>query len=236
MMWSMIASAITGIVLGTFFVLSWRRSVGKICPSQFWNTLHQITGELLRVDATAELLQLYRRLFACVARYIAGNFIGLVIGLLPVVLLFYIVVPEVNTYRDREMRIVEVYPANVATLSQNGLELNRHHDAERSLYDLGKIQEGALNVNSTHIILDKLHAKTGICWSYWYCALLESFGFDLVELENAPTSETSYIVMRPDRSKYSLFWPMLNDIESLFLVAFLVTNILVFVADKRSSV
>lgn len=130
---------------------------------------------------------------------------------------------------------MEVYPGNTATLSHNNTALDRRPGTTHALYEIDNVPEVTLTINTTRIILDNLRKKTGICWSYWYCALFESFGFRVIVSETALTDEASYIVVRPDRRKYSLLWPILNDIESVFLVTFLVTNIVVYVADRRHS-
>lgn len=232
---ALLASFVTGAGLGTFFILVWRRCVDKFCPPQFWNSLYRVTRELMQVEDTVGLLRLYRKLFSGVARYFSGNIIGLVIGLLPVVLLLYFVSPAVDAYRNRDINMVEVFPANIATLTRNSAPLDSRSDTARTLYEVERTAEVMLTVNSTRIIMDNLQKKTGICWSYWYCALFETLGFDVIETGTALTYLSSYIVVRPDHGTDSLFWPILNDIESVFMFTFFITNIVVFVGDKRRS-
>ncbi len=229
----MLVSIIAAIVLGVFFMLVWRWCVDRISPPQFWTSLYGVTGDLLRVSAADELLMLYRRLFAVVMRYTAGNVIGLVLGLLPVVLLFYFVVPVFDAYRDSELDVIEVYPANVATLGQDDTVLQSRPGA-RQLYDIGNTRNAVLTVASTRVIIDDLRRKTGVCWSYWYCALFESLGFKVIEMSGAPAIDVSFMAIRTDRSKYSLFWPLLNDAETLFMLVFLLTNIVVYMLIRRS--
>lgn len=233
-MFALLVSFVTGVGLGTFFILVWRRCVDKFCPPQFWNSLYQVTGELLQVEAPVELLRLYRKLFSRVARYFLGNVIGLVIGLLPVLLLYF-VAPTIDAYRDRDVQTVEIYPANIATFTRNSTSQDTRSGAVRALFKIERTSKVTLTVNSTHIILDNLQKKTAICWSYWYCGLFKSLGFDVIETEAALTDLHSYIVVRPNHGTHSIIWPILNDIESMFLFTFLITNIIVFIADKRRS-
>lgn len=227
------ASVISAILLGAFFILVWRYCVDRICPAQFWTTLYRTSHELLRVEDPARLLQIYRVLFGAVGRYLAGNLAGISIGLLPVVLLFYFALPAIDSIRAADTGIVAVYPGDAAELWHDNAPLPGHPGSDQTRYEIATAQGGELVMGDVHIPLQDFRRKSAVCWSYGYCALLEGFGFAIIDSAARHDDQAGFVLVRPDFSRYSLFWPYLNDIESLFMLVFLLTNSITFIILRR---
>jgi hypothetical protein len=166
---------------------------------------------MLAVDELQLLFSLYRRLALDVGGYLLRNLGGLVVAGLPVVAFSVFVAPLVLELWDRMADGIVLYPQ---------VAVDTFTAAERSemLAILG-ISTIELNQQPANV------GRTAVCWTQTHCALFRLLAFEVIETPSAILHNAPYLVVRAQHGDVNVLWPYLNDLEFIFVCAFMATAI-----------
>ncbi len=223
-----IISAGLALLLGTSFILIWRRVLAAEAAAAFWRSLMETSLRLLRSEELSELMALYKHMIALVARYLGKNLLGLALGLLPVALVLLLLAPTALSMWNAEAEYIEIYPAQAASLSISGEAFARTEEAGRVFHSFEPGATAILRTPSSSIELADLSAAHGICWTVVYCAIFRSLDFEVTALTGDPGDGSAYVVVRPSHRDRNFLWPFLSDLEFTFFAAFVLANLITY--------
>lgn len=206
------ASVASGLVLGWLFVRLWRWCAPRVTNRRFWASLGDITRRMLAVDEFSTLLALYRRLAAEVGGYLLRNLGGLALACLPVGLFLVLVAPGALALWDRGAERLVLYPP---TLTQ---DLGAADDDRALDVALGGSKLAAVEPAAQA-------GRTAVCWTTTDCLIFRLLAFRVVERERPLIADAPYLVVRAERGDANFLWPYLNDLEFVFICAFMAATV-----------
>jgi hypothetical protein len=194
----------SGLLLGWLFVRIWRLCAPRRTNRRFWQSLGDITRQMLKVDEVAWLLTLYRRLARDAGGYVLRNIGGMLLGGLPAAAFLLLVAPSALALWDRGAEQVVLYPAERSWQIARSADLSGPVDPDVGLDGHGSAGGG----------------RTAVCSSPARCTIFRMLAFRVIEKPEPPLDDAPYVVIRAQRGHHNFLWPYLNDLEFAFACAF----------------
>lgn len=198
-----------GLLLGWLFVKLWRRLVPPGTHGKFWTSLGDITRHMLAVDELSLLLSLYQRLARDVGGYLLRNLSGILLACLPAGAFLIFVAPSALALWDRNSAGLVLYPPAAS-------ELAKAVDRDESLAAALGVTDSELKRQPSETV-----GRTAVCWSKTYCAIFRLLAFRVIETSEVIVHTQPYLVIRAQHGDVNFLWPYLNDLEFVFICAFM---------------
>ncbi len=231
----MLITMTVAILSGCFFVLMWRWMLAHFGDPSFWPKLSEISRRLVNADELPELLSDYKKLVVIVTKYNLANLVGITLGLLPVILVLWLLAPMANQSWAENAGAVEIYPNNVGVLLANGVVHSEHQKAGRTIVPIDTQSEGVLRLVGQDIPLGKLTKAYAVCVTNLDCLFYELMLFDALQVEALPTEGQDGVLIRPSRMDGNYLWPYMNDVQFTFFLVFMLSNLFTFLMVGRFS-
>jgi hypothetical protein len=204
-------AAAAGFCGGLAFFAIWRRAVPRAFMSRFWSTVPADMQGVLKSQDPDVMLVHYKALLISLGAFAARNTLGLVLGLLPMGLLF-VALGAFDPSAALASEIELHPPAAAAAAVPKG----ERRDG-RVLVDRSERTAGSVRVGGHALDAAALDGKLAICASPLACLVPGMLLFDTRKAELG--IERGAILVRPRWFDANPFWPYLNDLELLFFVA-----------------
>ncbi len=215
---------VLGAILGSAFIMVWRRCLPKPWARRFWASFAATTRALMTVDEVGSFARLYGRLGVSVAGYVGRNTAGLLLGGLPTVLVVVLAFPVILEAWGRRAPDLVAVPAL----------------AELTLPD-APVEEGRpvggpaiLQAGEHRLVIDTPDAPNAVCWNDGWCLVFDLLAFQVQRLGDAALPDIGYIAVRPSHGDGNPLWPFLSDLEFAFWLAFLAGTTGTFLLLGRS--
>jgi hypothetical protein len=203
-----------GLLLGWVSVRLWRLCAPRESSRRFWESLGDITRQMLKVDEVTWLFTLYRRLARDVGGYVLRNLAGVLLACLPVAAFLILVAPSVLALWERGAERVVIYPsASTWQIARSG-DLSELLGAGPGDPDVGLDIDRSAGVG-----------RTAVCRSSARCTVFRLLGFHVIETSEPLLEDSLYVVIRGQRGDRNFLWPYLNDLEFTFACSFMVATI-----------
>jgi hypothetical protein len=203
-----------GLLLGWLFVRLWRLCAPRESNRRFWESLGDITRQMLKVDEVAWLLALYRRLARDVGGYVLRNLGGVLLACLPVAVFLIVVAPSILALWDRGAERVVLYPSGSTWQIARSADLSEPPASGPGDPDIGLETDGSAGIG-----------RTAVCSSPARCTIFRVLAFRVIERPEPLLDDAPYVVIRAHRGHRNFLWPYLHDLEFAFGCAFMVGTI-----------
>jgi hypothetical protein len=217
---AMAGAVAAGLCGGLSFFAIWRRAVPRAFTSRFWRTVPADVQGVLRSQDPDVMLAHYKALLVSLGAFSARNTLGLVLGLLPMGLLFLAVAaldPSSTLATETELHPPGLAAAQVPAAERRDGRLFVARSGRSDNSESSERSERPLRVAGLSLDGAALDGKLAICASPLACLVPGMLLFDTRAAELG--IERGAILVRPRWFDANPLWPYVNDLELLFFVA-----------------